>query len=157
MSYKLIKCQWTFQAAELGARLTLRPCVRDLSPLEWVASQEAVLTSLPRASLAAWPPLPPPVLQRQRNCQRVSASVKASELDRCTAARTSTKHTSWGRRTERRDQPDQQWADQHLPCRQKKRIVSRELLALPPTPPAVHMGSTRTCSHGSILTAGSGS
>jgi len=43
--------------------LTLRPWVRDLSPFWWVASQELVLTSLPRASFAAWPPAPPPPLQ----------------------------------------------------------------------------------------------
>lgn len=45
--------------------LTFRPWVRDLSPFWWVASQEAVFTSLPRASLAAWPPLPPPELRKR--------------------------------------------------------------------------------------------
>lgn len=43
--------------------LTLRPWVRERSPMAWVASQEVALTSLPRASLATVPPAPPPTLQ----------------------------------------------------------------------------------------------
>lgn len=54
-----------------AAALTLRPWVSSLAPALWVASQAVSVTSLPRASLAAWPPpAPPPLRENDENSKR---------------------------------------------------------------------------------------